>query len=183
MIYDISLKTTGLSVGLALVLGHGIALIREKPVMAWLKAFPRCRVGATVLLSIAAVWSFLLTRSIDLGEFSPLRNFMLVAIVVGSVLTWLYVEEFLSVRALGMLLLLAADPILESAILREEPTRLLLVLLAYAWIVAGLFFVGMPYVMRDAITWVTSAGWRWRTACMAGLLWGAAITACAAFLW
>ena len=39
----------------------------------------------------------------DLGEFARLRNPMLVAIVVGAFLAWKYVEEFLAVRAMGML--------------------------------------------------------------------------------
>ncbi|MEZ5328982.1 MAG: hypothetical protein R3F19_28385 [Verrucomicrobiales bacterium] len=36
-------------------------------------------------------------------------------------------------------------------------TRLLLPLLAYAWIIIGLFWVGMPYVLRDQIAWVSAS--------------------------
>lgn len=183
MIYQLPLFLTGLAAGILLILSHAYALVREKETIAWAAAFPRCRVGATVLLAIAAVWSFLLVRSIDLGEFSPLRNVMLVGIVAGAILSWIYVPEFLAVRSLGMLLLLAAEPLLESAVLRDEPTRLLLVVLAYAWVVAGLFFVGMPYVLRDAITWVTAVPQRWRAGAVAGIAYGIALMLCAAILW
>lgn len=183
MIYQLSLQTTGIVAGLLLIVGHLIALLRPGAVMGFLKDFPRSRPAGTALILVAAIWSFLLVRSIDLGEFTGLRTVMLVAIPVGAVLAWIYVPEFLAVRALGMVLLLAAEPLLESAVLREEPTRLLIVLLGYAWAGAGLFLVGMPYLLRDAIQWVTSAPLRWKAACVAGFGWGIAVLAAAVFLW
>ena len=36
--------------------------------------------------------------------------------------------------------------------------------LAYAWIIAGMFFVGMPYLLRDWITWLTQKPSRWKLA-------------------
>ena len=153
----------------------------------WLKRLTPLNIviggAAGALLAVAAVWSFLLVRDIDLGEFSTLRTLMLVAIAAGSVLAWLYVEEFLAVRALGMLLLLAAEPLLESAVLRTEPSRLLLVVLAYVWVIAGLFFVGMPYILRDIIACVTAKAWRWQAGSIAGTLYGIALVICAIVFW
>ena len=183
MIYNLSLQTTGLAAGILLLLTHVFALIRPEQTVAWAKAFPRSRGASTVLIIVAAVWSFLLVQSIDLGEFSPLRNIMLVAIVVGAVLSWIYVPEFLAVRAVGMILLLAAEPLLESAVLRNEPTRLLLVVLAYAWVIAGLFYVGMPYILRDAIQWVTADRNRLKLGAIAGAVYGLALVVCALFFW
>ncbi|MEI6279575.1 MAG: hypothetical protein WCQ16_09375 [Verrucomicrobiae bacterium] len=183
MIYQLPLFVTGLAAGILLVFSHAFALAREEFCIARAGIFPRSRPAATALLAVAAFWSFLLVNSIDLGEFSPLRNVMLVAIVAGAVLSWIYVPEFLAARALGMLLLLAAEPLLESAVLRTEPTRLLLVVLAYAWVIAGLFFVGMPYLLRDAITWVTANPLRWKAAAAGGMAWGIALVLCALLLW
>ena len=183
MIYNLSLQTAGLAAGLLLIFTHAFALFRPEQTVAWAKAFPRSRGAATALLAIAAVWSFLLVQSIDLGEFSPLRNTMLLAIVVGAVLSWIYVPECLAVRALGMLLLLAAEPLLESAMLRHETSRLLLVALAYAWVIAGLFYVGMPYLLRDAIQWVTADRNRLKLGAIGGAVYGIALVACALALW
>ena len=58
---------------------------------------------------------------------------LLVVILVATFLTFRYVDEFLAVRALGILLLLLAEPLIEAAFLRPEAGRLLLVALAYAW--------------------------------------------------
>jgi len=183
MIYPVKLQLVGQVVGFALLAVHLVALWRSKECAAWLRTFPRSRVAGTILIVLAGIWSFLLIQQMDLGEFARLRNPMLLAIVAGTFLAWRYVEEFLAVRALGMLALLAATPVLEAAFLRPEQTRLLLVVLAYAWIVLGLFWVGMPWVLRDQITWLTAVKSRLPAAAWGGVIYGAAVIACAAFLW
>ena len=183
MIYQLSLQTTGLAVGLLLFLSHALGLIKPSASIQFARAFPRSRVAATVLLLLAAVWSFLLVTEIDLGEFSRLRSLMLLGIVVGAVASWIYVEEFLAVRALGMLLLLASEPLLESCALRSEGSRLLLVSLAYAWVIAGLFFVGMPYLLRDAVKILTSKKQIWLLVALGGFFYGAALMTAALIWW
>ena len=136
-----------------------------------------------MLIALAGIWSFLLVQTIDLGEFSQLRNIMLAAIVAGAILSWIYVPEFLAVRALGMVLLLISEPLLESAVLRQEPSRLLLVVLAYVWVIAGLFFVGMPFLLRDVVQWLTADRSRLRFGALAGAAYGVALVFCALFLW
>jgi hypothetical protein len=183
MIYSLTLQTAGLLTGAVLLIAHFIALWRSEETRKWLRRFPRSRPMGTLLIAIAAIWSFLLITGMDLGEFARLRNLMLVAIVAGAILAWKYVEEFLAVRAIGMLALLAAEPLLEAAFMRHETTRLLLVLLAYVWIINGLFWVGMPWLMRDQIAWLTAKTPRYRTAVWAGLLYSGALLVCAAVLW
>lgn len=183
MIYPVHLFTVGIAVGVILVVAHLFALWRAGECRNWLQKFPRSRPAGTILLIIAAIWSFLLIRSMDLGEFAGLRNIMLGAIVAGAFLAWQYVEEFLAVRALGMIALLAAEPLLEAAFLRPEQTRLLLVVLAYVWIGLGLFWVGMPWVLRDQITWLTKQPARFRFAAIGGAAYGAVILAAALIAW
>jgi len=90
-------------------------------------------------------------------------------------LTWRYVPEFLAVRALGMLVLLAAEPLLEAAWLRPEMSRLLLVTLVYVWICFALFWIGMPYTLRDQIDWLLRTPARLKYACSAGIAYGAVL--------
>ncbi|MEI8292531.1 MAG: hypothetical protein WCG66_00930 [bacterium] len=183
MIYQISLQLTGLAAGLLLIFSHAAGFLKPDATIRFVRSFPRSRMAGTILLFLAATWSFLLVTGIDLGEFSKLRSVMLLGIVAGAVLSWIYVEEFLAVRALGMLLLLAAEPLLESCALRMEPSRLLLVVLAYVWVIAGLFFVGMPYLLRDAIKIVSTREKIWRAAALAGLIYGLVLVAAAWLSW
>jgi hypothetical protein len=183
MIYNLPLQFTGLAAGIVLIVAHAAALLGNEGAIRFVKALPRSRAVATVLLSIAAVWAFWMVKDLDLGEFSPLRRLMLIGIVAGAVLSWFFVEEFLSVRALGMILLLAAEPLLESAVLRDEPSRILLTVLAYAWASAGLVFVGMPFALRDVIGWCSANPIRWKLSCLAGIAYGVALVLCAWLLW
>jgi hypothetical protein len=74
-----------------------------------------------------------------------------------------------------MLVLLAAEPLLEAAWLRPEVSRLLLVTLVYVWITFALFWIGMPYTLRDQIDWVLRVPARWKIGCFAGIAYGAAL--------
>lgn len=143
--------------------------------MSAAKSFPRDRGWGIALLSLAAIWSLFLVKHMDMGEFFTWRERMLVIVPVTFVLVIVYVQEFLAVRALGAVMLLAAAPVLQAAFLQPQTSRLLLPILAYAWIIAGMFFVGMPYLLRDWITWITQNSTRWKMAALGGAAYGAAM--------
>ncbi|MFZ4483426.1 MAG: hypothetical protein ACOYOL_05535 [Chthoniobacterales bacterium] len=173
MIYDFSLRTVGLAVGLILLLSHLFALFAAERVRPWLADFPRSRAVGIVLCTIAAAWAFWMAATMDLGEFTPNRTMICGAVLAGAILVPLFAEEFLAVRALGILALLAAEPLLDAAFLRPEQSRILLVLLAYLWAVGGLVLVGAPYLLRDLLDWVRAEPWRYPAVAWAGVAYGA----------
>lgn len=179
MIYDLSLQTAGLLTGAFLVVISLPGLVKPAPVQTWLMEIPRSRVAGIILLSLALVWSFWLLATMEMGEFSSFRRPLLFALPIGYVLVLRFVEEFLAVRALGILCLLAAEPLLEAAFFRYETSRLLVTAFAYFIIVAGLFWVTMPYLLRDQINWTAHSNWRWRGVHSVAILYGLAILACA----
>lgn len=181
MIYDFSLRSVGLAVGIGLIASHLWALAAPDFFMRWLRNFPRSRTAGIVLSTIAAIWAFWLAATMDLGEFTPSRTLICGAIIAGAVMVPLFAEEFLAVRALGILALLAAEPLLGAAFLRPETSRLLLVILAYVWAIAGLVFVAAPYVLRDMIAWVTARPLLYRFVALAGVAYGVLLVA-ASFL-
>ncbi len=183
MIYPIHLQTAGFLAGALLLVIHLVAIAKPAAAREWLKHFPRSRFFGTIFVALAAVWSFLLLKNMDMGEFTRLRMPMMIGVVVGGFLTWRYVEEFLAVRALGMLALLAAEPLLGAAFLRPEMTKLFLVVLAYAWVVLGLFWVGIPWLLRDQIAWVLAKPVRFKIGAWAGAIYGVLLLICAALFW
>ncbi|MEI6714280.1 MAG: hypothetical protein WCO60_11045 [Verrucomicrobiota bacterium] len=178
MIYSLTLENALLLVGSLLLLGHLPALLAEGAVKKWLTAFPRSGNIGSVLFTIAAFWFAGLVQYTDLGEFSSLRGKFLIATLLGWGLGLRWMREFLAVRSLGMILLLVAEPLLEAAWMRPEMSRLWLVSLVYIWIVGGLFCVGMPYLLRDAISWLTSGALRWKAAVFGGLAYGVVLLVC-----
>jgi hypothetical protein len=162
MIYSLTLSTVFLLSGLFLLLLGGMALLQSEATTPWLRAFPRSRGWGIFLLIVATLWSMYLIGTIDLGEFAKWRERILIVIPIGAILTGRYVDELLSARALGMVLLLAADPLLEASFLRPEDSCYFLKVLAYAGIIVGMFWIGMPYLLRDQLRWLTESTGRLR---------------------
>ncbi len=182
MLYELSLRWAGLLTGGLLLAGHGYAFWKGAETRNLLRAFPRSRVAGTILIALAALWCVWVVATMDLGEFVRYKTLLLLAIPASAWLLWRYVEEFLAVRALGMLMLLGAEPLLGAAFHRPETSRLFLVSLVYVWIIAGMFWVGMPYLLRDAIQWATASESRWKIAAAGGAAYGALLCALA-FRW
>jgi hypothetical protein len=182
MIYSFSLQTIGICVAILLIVANGLWIFGGEKSREWLRAFPRSRTAGLVLATLAAVWTFWLIATMDLGEFTPMRRPLMIAIPIGWFLTITYVEEFLAVRALGILAQLAACPMLESAFLRPETSRLLVVVLAYIWIILGIFWIGMPYLLRDQINWLLRIKGRSQIAAYIGVAYGLLILG-SAFTW
>ena len=163
MIYNLTLQTAGFVAGLVLILISLPGLFSPSAAGSIAKKLPRSRAAGIILLAAAFVWTFWLLATMEMGEFSSFRRPLLIALPVGFVLVVCFVEEFLAVRALGILCLLAAEPLLEAAFFRYETTRLFVTVFAYILIIAGLFWVTMPYLLRDQINWSTQSSGRWRT--------------------
>lgn len=184
-LYDpgIPLKTMGFVIGLWLILSHGFALVKPDLVSTQLKAFPRNENLGIPMVIFGFVWAFILWSCMDLGEFFKIERPVQVIIIGVCVGVIIHVKEFIAVRALGFIMILAAAPILESAFLKEPQSRLLIVALAYIMAVKGMFWVGMPYLMRDQINWVLADKKRFALAAIAGIIYGVLVLSAAILYW
>jgi hypothetical protein len=179
MIYHLSLQAAGFIAGLFLLLVSVPGLLKPDLSRGFAQRLPRSRVGGVVILTIDFFWSFWLLATMEMGEFSGFRKPLLIFLPVGFFLVLKFVDEFLAVRALGIFFLLAAEPLLDAAFFRDETSRFLVTVFAYLLIVIGLFWVTMPYLMRDQVNWSARTTARWRLTHGLALLYGAAILACA----
>jgi len=179
MIYHLSLQTVSWIAGVFLILVSLPGILKPGLIQGWAKKFPRSRAAGIILLTVDLAWSLWLLATMEMGEFSSFRRPLLVLLPIGYFLTLRFVDEFLAVRALGILCLFAAEPLLDAAFLRNETSRLIVTVLAYLFVVAGLFWVTMPYLLRDQINWGSRNNLRWRLMHGAALLYGLAILALA----
>jgi len=189
----LSLFTTGLVLAVLLIASHAFMLAKPKEAQDFLKRFPRNQFLGQILLGIGLAWFWLLIAptgmgklsalAMDLGEFNAAKGLLRIAVPVSLVLVTISVRDFLAVRALGLVGLMAAAPLLGAAFLKDPQSRLLVPIYAYTMLTASLFFVGMPYLFRDAVTWVTAEQKRWTMLSGAGLAYGVAVLVCAFAYW
>jgi hypothetical protein len=184
---------TGLVLALAMIGISSYLLARPEPCARLLKKLPRNHMAGQVLLGIGMIWFWLLVApeglgilsalEMDLGEFNNAKKLLRIAVPVTFILVCISVKEFLAVRALGLLGLMIAAPLLEAAFLKDPASRILIPVFAYALIIKSMFWIGMPYTFRDAANWATASSSRLRACAAGGLAYGLLVLVCALAFW
>ena len=160
-----SLFLATLLVGLVLLLVGGALVSDTSLVRASLKAFPRSQRAAWVLFGGGAAWFLYRVAHLSEADFGQFRNLLLAGFGVVALLSFFYVTEFLAVRGLAALVLLAAGPLLDSAFGEYDiPARLFMVSAVYLTLTLALVLGAQPWRMRDAIEWVQRVPGRARIA-------------------
>jgi len=137
-----------LLLGILALASGAAALQMPGRVRAGLCAFPRSVWPGRILAAVDLVWAAYALSRMHLGMFDAWKVHLFWITPVAVVLCILYLDELLSPRALGGLLLLAAGPVLNSARWHPSDWRLVMTTLAYLWIAFGLLFLLSPWWFR-----------------------------------
>ena len=190
---NIPLNMAGYVLAVWLIALHVWMLKKPEESKDFFRKLPRNRVLGPWLMGIGMAWFWLLIApdglgilsklQMDLGEFNRAKSILRILVPIAAAGMIMHVKEFLTVRAIGLLALMAAAPLLYAAYLEPQTSRLLLPLFAYGMIFKGLFWVGMPYTMRDAINWALKTDGRYRALTLGGLGYGIAVLICAVLWW
>jgi hypothetical protein len=190
---QIPLFTAGILLAIWLIGIHALMLAKPSQVQGYLKRFPRDPIAGQIILALGMAWFWLLVApdglgklsalQMDMGEFNKAKPLLRLLVPAAVVAVAMSVRDFLAVRALGLFSLMLAAPLLEAAFLKDPITRLLIPIFTYAMLTASLFMVGMPYLFRDAVTWVSATRTRWNACALIGLAYGIATLVCAFLFW
>lgn len=186
----IPLHLAGYVLAAFIIITHLWMIFKQDDATDFLRKFPRnSRLGAILMgLGMFGFWlivapSGVSPLSIDLNDFNNLKKFLVFLVPIVAIFVIMEVKEFLSIRGLGLCLLILAAPLLGAAWQEPFDYKFLVPLYAYGMITAGLFFVGMPYLCRDIITWATASKSRFKLLSTAGLIYGIAVLGCSITLW
>jgi len=190
---QIPLNIAGYILAIWLIALHLWMLLKPEESKAFLVKLPRNRHLGPWLMGIGMAWFWLLIApdnlgvlsklQMDLGDFNRAKPILRILVPIAAAGMIMHVKEFLTVRAIGLLALMVAAPLLYSAYLKPQMTRLLIPIFAYGLIFKALFWVGMPYTMRDAITWAVKTDRRYKALTLGGLGYGVAVLLCAILWW
>ena len=144
----LSLSTVSLIFGAALLVLYLPLILapeRVRKILAW---FPRSRWPGRILTAVDLIWAAWLLQQMPLGRFDQYKPLLYVLTPVTFVLIVVFMDDLLSARALGGLLVLIPAPLLIVARWHESPFRLVIVFLAYGMAVKGILLILGPYRLR-----------------------------------
>lgn len=177
-----SLLLATLLPGIFLVLLGALLLWNHSLVESVARALPRSSVAAWLFFGLGAIW--FIWRLSHLGEsdliFFKTPKPVMLAFALLAVLSIFFTPDFLAVRGLCVLMLLAAEPLLFSAYMEyQHPQRLLMVTAVYLGLGTALYLAAAPYRLRDFFEWLFRLPTRPRVVGAVVLGYGLATTAAA----
>jgi hypothetical protein len=133
-------------------LAAGTAVLRFPAALrAGLSAFPRSKGPGWILTAVCIFWVAWVVQHAALGRFEGLKPLIpVVAVALFAAMVWL-LDELLAPRALGGLLLLVANPVLNGVRWADSAWRFVPALIAYAWVIAGCALMLHPWVFRKLV--------------------------------
>ncbi len=159
---------------LAILLGAGMSLPQiyglaspEKFAKA-ARGFPRNLPVGILLMLLATAW-FAWNVSVEpVADFSLFKPYMIALFVAVGIFSCIYVQDFLAVRGLAVVILLLVKLMVDTGRphLGQSPWVLLIQYWAYLFVVLGIWFTITPWRLRDLLNWATGTKTRILVGCV-----------------
>jgi hypothetical protein len=160
-----SLLLATLLPGLLLIVLGVPLLANSSRAVAALKTMPRSMPAAVVFFGAGALWFLWNVMHLSSADFGDYKMMLGIAFAAIAVLAFKCVPDFLAVRGLCVLVLLAASPLLGAAYMEYQyPQRLFLVTFVYVLIALAIWLGASPFRLRDFFEWLFARPGRIRTA-------------------
>ncbi len=114
------------------------------------QGFPRNPIWGCLLAAVDLAWAAYVVHGAELGMFGFLRPYIYPLAIMAYAMIIVLMNELLAPRALGGLLLLVSNPMLNAARWLDSPWRFVMVILAYVLVIKGMVLVLSPYWFRKA---------------------------------
>ena len=168
---------------LSILLGLGMSvpqiygLTKPAQFTATARKFPRNLPVGVVLMLLATAWFLWNVNNEPIADFSAYKKQMMAAFAAVGILACFFVQDFLAVRGLAVLMLLLAKLMVDTGRphLGESPWVLVIQGWAYPFVVLGIWFTITPWRLRDLINWATDSSARVRVLCLIRLGFAACI--------
>lgn len=178
-----ALQLIALGMG-GLGVGTGSWMLRSpQAAQRFLRQLPRNERVGRVLMAVNVAWSLWLFNQMNLYSWNARKPIVL---WLGPLIYWFiirYVNQYLGARSLAWLLILAAKPVLNVCLLRDEPSRLVVTVLACLWVVLGICFFCAPHWFRDWIAFWQATPGRWTWGCRSKVAFGGGLILLALFVY
>ena len=117
------------------------------------RKFPRNLPVGIALMLLGTAWFVWIVNDEPIADFSAYKPAMMAGFAAVGVGACIFVQDFLAVRGLAVVLLLLAKLMVDTGRphLGQSPFVLVFQALAYVLVVAGIWFTVMPWKLRDLL--------------------------------
>lgn len=147
------LATLSILIGTLVVLSDAYGLLQPRAFGDLVLRFPRSYSAGVVLTLIGTAWFVWILQHETLADFDVHRTKMQVIFGAIGFSACLFLKDFLAVRGLAVVLLLLAKTVVDTARFHPSDWRILLVTIAYVWVIMGMMFTVSPWRLRDILEW------------------------------
>jgi len=141
----------------AVLLALGLPLLWNGPVVEHTaKAFPRSTLAAVLFFGAGALWFLYIISQLTSADFGDYKKYLLAVFAAAGLASFFVSKDFLAVRGIAILVLLAARPMLDSSLAYSPPptSRVVLNAALYVAIPLAIYLGTMPYQVRDFFLWL-----------------------------
>jgi hypothetical protein len=158
----LSLLSILLGVGMGLPQVYGLA--KPAQLGAAARKFPRNLAAGVLLMLLGTAWFVWNVNQEPIADFSAFKPYMMAGFIAVGVLSCVFVQDFLAVRGLAVVLLLLGKLMVDTGRphLGESPFVLVIQAWAYVFILLGIWFTITPWKLRDLLSWATATEERTR---------------------
>jgi hypothetical protein len=164
---QISLSTLAVILGLVLALPQIYGLMNPTGFATGVRKFPRSLSWGFALMILGTAWFLWNLYQESISDFASWKNVLIAGFAGVGIGTCIFVQDFLAVRGLAVVLLLLAKLMVDTG--REHLGKTPWVLLFQAWayllVIAGIWFTVSPWRLRDLLEWDTANNKRFKMTC------------------
>jgi hypothetical protein len=150
------LSTLAILLGMLTIAVNVPGVLRPASFGAALRKFPRFTPLGYPLVLLATGWFIYYVYREPIADFAAMKPYLCAFFGLVGVGACIFVQDFLPVRGLAALLLLAAKLMVDTARFVDTEWRLVITVWAYIWILAGMWWTVSPWRVRDLINWATA---------------------------
>ena len=152
----VKLSTLSIGLGLAFAALNLIGLLLPAQFGAGARKFPRSIPIGYVLTLAGTAWFMWNVHGESLADFESYKPLLFTLFIAVGLGTCIFVQDFLAVRGLSVLLLLLGKLMVDTERWAASEWRLVIAVWAYLMVLAGMWFTVSPWRLRDLVYWGTA---------------------------
>jgi hypothetical protein len=153
----IKLSTLSIWLGLCVAAVNLYGLLKPSEFRDVLRKLPRSLPAGWLFMLSATAWFMWNVSRESLSDFESLKPFLFMLFVGVGVGSCFFVQDFLAVRGLAVLMLLLGKLMVDSERWAASDWRLVIAVWAYLLVVAGMWYTVSPWRLRDLLYWATAS--------------------------